>query len=128
MLRSVCTISRTAQTEMCADFKSERRGSLYREHFTVLAIWTLVYRELVTRTFCWGCVPRTSMNGPMVYWWEWSVLWERLVGFYSLEMDRDESQCQWKVAKANNSIWIHFFVTVYFTGRDVPCKLGVSNQ
>ena len=38
----------------------------YREHFTVLAIWTLMYRELVSRTFCRGCVPRTYMNGPTV--------------------------------------------------------------
>ena len=38
----------------------------YREHFTVLVIWTLVYREHVPRTFCRGCVPRTYMNGPIV--------------------------------------------------------------
>ena len=29
-------------------------GKGYREHFTVLAIWTLVYWELVSRTFCRG--------------------------------------------------------------------------
>ena len=56
MLRSVYTISHTAQTEMCADFKSERRGTenisqcsqsersctenLFREHFA-----GVVYRE-----------------------------------------------------------------------------------
>ena len=38
----------------------------YREHSTVLAIWTLVYQELVSRTFCWGRGPRTYMNRPVV--------------------------------------------------------------
>ena len=39
----------------------------YREHFTVLVIWTLVYREHVPRTFCQGFVPRTYMNGLLVF-------------------------------------------------------------
>ena len=30
----------------------------------MLAIWTLVYQELVSRTFCRGRVPRTYMSGP----------------------------------------------------------------
>ena len=49
----------------CVPFSTWTNG--YREHFTVLVIWTLVYREHVPRTFCRGCVPRTYMNGPTVY-------------------------------------------------------------
>ena len=63
-LRSVYTTSHTAQTEMCADLKSERRGT--ENILIVLAIWTLVYQELVSRTVSRVRVPRTYMNGPKV--------------------------------------------------------------
>ena len=58
------------KSSYCADrdvwrFKIWTKG--YREHFTVLAIWTLVYRELVSRTFSRVRVPRTYMNGPTSY-------------------------------------------------------------
>ena len=66
----------------CADwdvcrFKIWANG--YREHFPVLAIWMLMYRELVSRTFSRVRVPRTYMNGLWIYchqhhnWQIWSV-------------------------------------------------------
>ena len=63
----LCTISHTAQTEMCADLKSERRGT---ENISQCSKSerSYVYRELVLRIYSWVCVPRTYMymNGLII--------------------------------------------------------------